>query len=116
MVGTWRLVEPDSTYNVTLEFAYDTRNPPQDITPFNASGKSSVNTYTVRLFATLDGLLSADDLVNTDIAGDPKAMRFEQSYFGNLKAVARYEITNTTRLRLYHGGDQPHVLVYEKVK
>lgn len=116
LIGTWRLIEPDSTYGVTLQFAYDPRNPPQDITPFNAGGKSSVNAYTVRLFATIDGTLTADNLGSTEIAGSPKAMQFEQTYFDNLKAVARYELSTQNRLRLYHGGQQPGVLVYEKMK
>lgn len=116
LIGTWQLIEPDSTYGVTLQFAYDPRNPPQDITPFNAGGKSAVNAYTVRLFATIDGTLTADKLGSTEIAGSPKAMQFEQTYYANLKAVARYELSTQTQLRLYHGGQQPGVLVYEKMK
>lgn len=115
LVGTWQLVEPDSTYNVTLQFAYDTRNPPQDITPFNASGKASINTYTVRLFATLDGTLSADKLVSTYKAGSPEATKVEQTYFDGLSAVARFELTASNQLRLYHGGSQPGILIYKKV-
>lgn len=115
LIGTWRLVEPDSTYSVTLQFAYDTQNPPQDVTPFNASGKSSVNTYNVRLFATIDGTLSSDKLGSTEVAGTPKAMLFERTYFDGLKAVARYELSTQNRLHLYHGGPQPGVLVYQKL-
>ena len=115
LIGTWQLIEPDSTYGVNLQFAYDTRNPPQDITPFNASGKSSVNTYTVRLFATLDGTLSAENLGNTEIAGSPQAIQFEQAYFDNLKTVARYELPTNNQLRLFHGGKQPGVLVYKRI-
>lgn len=115
LVGTWQLIEPDSSYSVTLQFAYDTRNPPQDITPFNGSGKASVNTYTLRLFATLDGTMSADNLANTDMAGSPQAMQFEKTYFGSLSAVARYELPTQNRLRIYHGGQQPGVLVYKRI-
>jgi hypothetical protein len=114
LVGTWRLIEPDSTYGVTLQFAYDNRNPPQDVTPFNASGKAAVNGYTLRLFATLDGTLSADNLGSTDMAGSPQAMQFEQAYFDKLNTVARFDQPAPNRLRLYHGGKQPGVLVYQK--
>ncbi|RYF62746.1 MAG: hypothetical protein EOO39_29755, partial [Cytophagaceae bacterium] len=89
LIGTWKLVQPDSTYDVTLEFAYDSANPPHDITPFLANGKASVNTYTLRLFATLDGVLVADNLASTNVAGTPDAMAFEQTYFTNLKAAVR---------------------------
>ena len=116
LIGTWRLIEPDSSYAVTLQFTYDTANPPHDVTPFLASGKSSVNEYTLRLFATLDGMLSADDLSSTKKAGTTAAMTFEQTYFTNLQAAARYKLTAANRLELYHGGAQPHVLVYEKAK
>lgn len=116
LIGTWRLVQPDSSYAVTLQFAYDTANPPHDITPFLANGKSSVNTYMLRLFATLDGVLVAENLASTNVAGTPDAMAFEQAYFTNLKAAVRYEVTTNDQLRLYHGGAQPHVMVYERVK
>lgn len=114
--GTWRLIEPDSTYRVTLQFAYDTRNPPQDITPFTASGKAAINDYNLRLFATVDGTLSAENLGSTKVGGSAQAMQFEQLYFDNLTTAARYELPTQTRLRLYHGGKQPGVLVYEKIK
>ena len=116
LIGTWKLVEPDSSYAVTLVFALDTRNPPLDITPFLASGKSSVNDYDVRLFATIDGMMSAENLGSTKRAGTTEAMQFEQTYFTNLKAVVRYEMIAQNRLRLLHGGSLPHVMIYEKVK
>src|SRR4051812_39514771 len=103
LIGTWRLVQPDSSYAVTLKFAYDTANPPHDITPFLANGKSSVNTYTLRLFATLDGVMVAENLASTNVTGTPEAMTFEQAYFTNLKAAVRYELTTNDQLRLYHG-------------
>ncbi|MBN8823981.1 MULTISPECIES: META domain-containing protein [unclassified Spirosoma] len=114
LIGTWKLVEPDSTYDVTLVFALDTAHPPQDVTSFKASGKAGVNAYTLNLFAAIDGMMMADQLNSTYKAGTPVAMQFEQSYLKNLKAVARYELTTDHQLRLYHGGDQPRVLVYEK--
>ncbi len=115
LIGTWRLVEPDSSFAVTLVFAYDTANPPHDVTPFLSSGKSPINDYTLRLFATIDGMMSADDLSSTKRGGTTEAMNVEQTYYKNLRAVARYELASN-RLRLYHGGDLPRVLVYEKVK
>ena len=115
LIGTWKLVEPDSSYAVTLQIEYDTANPPHDVTPFLVTGKSAVNDYNLRLFATIDGMLSADNLSSTKKAGTPEAMKFEQSYFTNLRAVVRYELINEKRLRLLHGGEQPHLLVYEKL-
>ncbi len=115
LVGTWRLVEPDSSYATTLRFAYDTANPPHDVTPFKASGKAAMNEYTVNMFATLDGMLSADELGSTKVAGSAEATAFEQTYFTNLKAVVRYEIISDNRLHLIHGASQPHLLVYRRV-
>lgn len=115
LIGTWQLVEPDSSFAVTLQFAYDTNNPPHDVTPFKASGKSSVNNYTVNLFATLDGMLVADELSSSKIAGSSAATAFEQTYFTNLKAVVRYELTSNNRLQLTHGGSLPHIMVYKRV-
>ncbi|GAB4031497.1 META domain-containing protein [Spirosoma gilvum] len=114
LIGTWKLIEPDSTYGVTLVFTLDTAHPPQDITSFKASGRSAVNAYSLNLFAAIDGMMMADQVSSTDMAGTPAAMQFEQSYLKNLKAVARYELLTDHQLRLYHGGDQPRVLVYEK--
>ncbi|QIP11436.1 META domain-containing protein [Spirosoma aureum] len=115
LVGTWKLIEPDSSYAITLQFAYDTRNPPIDITPYLASGKSSVNEYSARMFATIDGTMQINEVVSTEKAGSPAAMQFEQDYFANLKTVARFESPTETQLRLYHGGPKPGVLVYKKV-
>lgn len=115
LIGTWKLIEPDSSYAVTLQFVYDSANPPHDITPFLATGKAPVNTYTIRLFATLDGVLVAENLANTDVTGPPDAMVSEKAYLTNLKAVVRYEVTTNDLLRLYHGGAQPHVMVYKRM-
>jgi hypothetical protein len=115
LIGNWKLVEPDSSYAVTLQIEYDSANPPHDVTPFLVNGKSAVNDYNLRLFAAIDGMMSADNLSSTKKAGSPEAMKFEQTYFTNLRAVVRYELLTEKRLRLLHGGEQPHVLVYEKV-
>ena len=115
LVGTWRLVDPDSSYTVTLVFALDTANPPLDITPFLAHGKSSVNDYNVRLFATIDGMMSAENLGSTKKAGTPEATKFEQRYFTNLRAVVRFDLITPDKLRLQHGGESPHVMIYERM-
>lgn len=115
LLGTWQLVEPDSSYAVTLLIELDTANPPHDITPFLASGKSAVNAYTVRLFAAVDGMMSAENLGSTKLAGLPAATAFEQNYFTNLRAVVRFELLSENRLRLYHGGNLPHVMEYKKI-
>lgn len=115
LVGTWRLLEPASMYDVTLVFALDSANPPNDVTPFKANGKSAVNTYNAFLSAALDGLMIVTNLGSTKIGGSPEATRFEQTYFENLQAVVRYELTNTNRLRLFYGGAKSGVLVYERV-
>ena len=115
LVGTWRLVEPDSSYTVTLTFALDTANPPLDITPFLANGKSSVNDYNVRLFATIDGMMSSENLGSTKKAGTLKATEFEQRYFTNLRAVVRFDMITPDKLRLRHGGESPHFMIYERV-
>lgn len=114
LVGTWRLVEPASTYDVMLTIELDTKNPPHDITPFLVNGKSSVNEYTIRLFAAVDGMMSASNLSQTKRAGTPEAITFEEQYLANLKAVVRFEQPAPNQLRLLHGGTQPHLLVYEK--
>lgn len=114
--GNWRLVEPDSTHEVMLQFAYDTRNPPQDITPFTASGKAVINDYTLRLFATVDGTMSAENLGHTERNGSTEVTQFEQAYFDNLTTVAWYKLIAPNRLHMHHGGKQPGVLVYEKIK
>lgn len=116
LVGTWRLVAPDSTFKTTLTIALDKANPPRDITPLLATGQSAVDTYSLRLFATVDGTMSTESWLNTQVAGAPAVMTFEQTYFQNLQAVVRYELTIGNRLYLYHGGSQPHVLTYERIK
>lgn len=116
LIGTWRLVEPDSTYGVTLTIELDTKNPPHDVTPFLASGKSPANEYTLQLFVSIDGMMLSDNLSTTERGGTQQAMTFEKRYYANLRAAARYELPVPNRLRLYHGGETPYVMVYEKIK
>ncbi|GAB3981257.1 hypothetical protein GCM10028806_50650 [Spirosoma terrae] len=114
LIGTWQLADSDSSYAVTLEFAYDDRNPPIDITPFLASGKSSVNQYSARMFATIDGTMQINELANTEIAGTSAAMQFEANYFAKLRSVVRFEETSSNELRLFHGGSTPGSLLFKK--
>ncbi|GAB3546721.1 META domain-containing protein [Spirosoma fluminis] len=116
LIGKWQLVEPDSTFEATLDLVVDPNNPPVDITPFNATGKLAVNTYKARLFASADGKSSVDRISHTEVGGTTQAMQFEQVYLANLGAVVRYEVTAQQQLRLYHGGTKPGVLVYKKSK
>ena len=116
LVGTWQLIQPDSSYAITLQFALDTDHPPKDVTPFLATGKSSVNDYNIRLFATIDGMMVADELGSTKIAGSANAQQVEQTYFDNLKNVVQYELPTANHLHLLHGGQQPGTLVYQKIQ
>ncbi|GAB3892575.1 META domain-containing protein [Spirosoma agri] len=115
LLGTWQLTKPDSSFAVTIQFTYDNRNPPIDITPFLASGKSSVNDYTARMFATVDGTMQINEVVSTEKAGSGAAKQFEQEYLANLATVVRFESPTATQLYLYHGGPKPGVLVYKKL-
>ena len=115
LVGTWQLTKPDSSFAVILQFTYDNKNPPIDITPFIASGKSSVNDYTARMFATVDGTMQINEVVSTEKAGSGSANQFEKDYLANLATVVRFESPTTTQLYLYHGGSKPGVLVYKKL-
>ena len=114
LAGEWRLIEPASPYTVTLRLTFDTTNPPLDVTPFFVAGESPINEYMARLFATVDGTMQVSGMGNTEVAGPPEETAFEQAYLTDLKAVARYELTGTNQLRMYHGGPKPGVLVYEK--
>lgn len=116
LVGTWQLAGPDSAYAVTLLLALDTANPPNDIIHFKANGQSAINTYNAFLSAAVDGLMVITNVGSTKMAGPPEATKTEQTYFTNLRAVVRYELPTDNQLRLLYGGDNPGVLVYEKIK
>lgn len=115
LIGTWRLILPDSTYEVTLRLIVDSDNPPVDVTPFDANGKSAVNTYSARLFAAADGKASVDQLSSTKIAGSPQVMQFEQTYLTSLQSVVRFQVDPAGRLRLDYGSAQGSgTLVYRR--
>ncbi|GAB4001273.1 hypothetical protein GCM10028807_57170 [Spirosoma daeguense] len=115
LLGNWQLVQPDSSYKVSLVFTLDEKNPPNDVTPLFGNGQSSVNQYNARFFATVDGMMVVDPIGSTKIGGEPAAMQFEQRYYTNLKAVVRYELSGD-QLKLPYGGEVPGVLVYKRVK
>jgi|GEM_PF-2445559 len=122
--GEWKLVEPASAYRVTLVLEVDpTAQTIAGVAPFNVTGKSSVNHYFANLSAgtvTQDGgprtTVSVGSIAATKMAGPPEAMEFESTYFSQLKAVSRFELTSQNRLRLFYDGPKPGVLVYERVK
>jgi META domain len=115
LIGTWQLIEPDSTYTTTLVFVLDTANPPRDVIHFLANGKSAINTYNAFLSAAVDGFMVVTDVGSTKIGGSPDATKAEQTYLTNLRAVVRYDMPADNRLQLYHGGDKPGKLVYRRI-
>ncbi|MFD2573987.1 META domain-containing protein [Spirosoma soli] len=118
LVGSWKLLEPGA-FNVTLvvEPVVQTWERLPD-KAFNLSGESAVNIYSSRISyeAPDQRTISIAPIISTKRGGPSEAMQFEQLYFANLMAVNRYELTGSNQLRLYYGGDQPGVLVYEKIK
>ncbi len=124
LVGEWRLVEPASAYAVTMNIAVDASvSTIAGVRAYMFTGRAPVNTYFQRVTFS-DGThpeagpartASVGGVVATKIGGSPEATQFEQTYFTNLRAVNRYELTNQNRLRLHYGGTQPGVLVYEKI-
>jgi heat shock protein HslJ len=117
ITGSWKLVEPASQYNITLELAVDPgASTIPGVTPFNATGKASVNSYFASSSASKTGSFGFGQIASTKMAGPTDAMQFEQTYFNKLQAVNRFDLTNQNRLRLYYAAEQPGVLVYEKTK
>ena len=114
LVGTWQLTGRDSSYAVTLRLALNPANPPKDITHFEASGQSAVNSYNAFLSAAVDGLMVVTSVNATERGAAPAAMQVEQTYFTSLRAVVRYNMPSDNQLRLYYGGDKPGVLVYRR--
>ncbi|MBD2752182.1 META domain-containing protein [Spirosoma validum] len=114
LVGTWTLVEPNA-YKVTLVIdpIPQTTQLPSPLPTFNLSGESAVNQYNSVLTyqASNQSQIAISPIGSTKKAGPSEAMQFEQTYYTNLKAVNRYELTNQNRLRFYYDGG---VLVYEK--
>lgn len=122
--GEWQLAEPTSTYVVTLRFTDKKRFVDALKTPvtYQLAGRASVNQY----FATAsigagarydtESQFSVSTIGATKMAGPPEAMAFETDYFQKLGKVERYELTNRNQLKLYYGGENPGLLVYEKIK
>jgi len=114
LIGNWQLVEPSSPYVVTLRIGERNER------GFALSGSAPVNTYSGSvadpglIFTSEKNPFQVRELTNTEIAGPADAMQFEQSYFVNLRAAYRYELTNQNRLRLYYRGAPDGVYVYER--
>ena len=117
LTGSWKLTEPASSYKITLIVERNTKT-----SGYGLTGQSSVNQYFATapdpnlIFSSTPNPLLIESLGSTKIAGSADAMQFEQTYFNNLRNVNRYELTTQNRLRLYYGGSQAGVLVYEKTK
>lgn len=118
LVGSWKLVEPASNYQVTLLIDHDKTQ----TSNFSLTGQSSVNQYFASvpdpnlIFSSTPNSFVIQQVGATKIAGPVEAMQFEQTYFDNLRNVKRYELTNQNRLRLYYEGASSGMLVYEKAK
>lgn len=116
--GTWRLVQPTSSYNSTLVLEMTISHPilPVTSTGFRASGKAAVNAYSTLLGISLGGSykISVGEITTTFVGGSTEAVQFERTYLASLQAVNRFELTNQNRLRLYYTSPQLGLLVYEK--
>ncbi|GAB3933471.1 META domain-containing protein [Larkinella terrae] len=115
--GTYKLVAPASNYEVTLVLTPDSATSEgKTRIAYQVGGRSSVNQY----FGAIIGTTGSDQVQvsaigSTKMAGSPEAMQFEFTYFKQLQAVKRYELTGN-QLRLFAEGETPGVLVYEKEK
>jgi heat shock protein HslJ len=117
LTGKWKLLQTNG-FNVTLviEPVIQTweRLPDKVV---KVSGESAVNQYSASLSydAPDQPKVVISSISSTKRGGPAEAMQFEQTYFAQLRAVDRYELTTNNRLRLHYTGTQPGVLLYEKV-
>ena len=115
VLGNWKLVQPASNFATTLTVEVDqySGGTASGIYSFRLSGKAAVNTYftSARLPNWATGSVEVDGVSTTKVGGSKEAMQFEQTYYANLKAVTRYELTDKNQLKLYNDGG---VLIYEK--
>lgn len=115
LLGNWRLVQPVSTFATTLDVAVDqlSGGTASGIYSLHLSGKAAVNSYvtSARLINWATGEVEVESVSTTKVLGSATAILFEQTYYANLKAVNRYELTDKNQLKLYNDGG---VLVYEK--
>ncbi|WP_083882535.1 META domain-containing protein [Fibrisoma limi] len=117
LTGTWRLIAPTSPYAITLQLAVNvSASTIPGVMPFDVTGQSAVNNYFALLTTSANGDVSIGGIGATKKAGPAEAMQFEQTYFSNLSAITRYELTNQNRLRLYYGENGTKVLIYERDK
>ncbi len=121
LAGDWKLIEPVSTYQISLRLAQDTATLSVIPFGFRLSGESSINCYSGVFSYNAGNLMDARSQVaisrfgSTQRGGSSEAMQFEQVYFTHLRAANRYDLTDQNHLRLYYGGAQPGVLVYNRM-
>ena len=115
VLGSWKLVQPASNFALTLNVDVDqySGGTASGIYALKLTGKAAVNSYftSARLIDWSTGHIEVAEVGTTQLAGSAEAMQVELTYYTNLKAVSRYELTDKNRLRLYHSGG---LLVYEK--
>ncbi|WP_128547290.1 META domain-containing protein [Larkinella soli] len=115
IAGKYRLAEPASKFEVTLEISPDSAGTEvKNAVAYRIGGRSSVNHY----FGALTGSKTSDQVTisaigSTKMAGPADAMQFEFDYFEKLRAVKRFEMAGN-RLRLIAEGEKPGILTFEK--
>ncbi|GAA4449267.1 hypothetical protein GCM10023189_08490 [Nibrella saemangeumensis] len=108
LIGHWRLIEPASSYTVTMDITPDSSQGGNN--RYRINGLSSVNYYFSSLTVSGSDAVALETIGATKRGGSAEAMQFEQSYFNKLKAVNRYQLSGN-RLTLYAGSER---LVYER--
>ena len=92
-LASWSAGSPDpSKYTITAAFSES-----------QISGTSAVNSYGGSYSAKADGSFAVDELVSTEIAGSPDAMRAESTYMSLLQAARKYAV-NDASLTLMDGS------------
>ncbi|GAB4031494.1 META domain-containing protein [Spirosoma gilvum] len=119
LLGNWRLISPSSSFKTTLSIDIDkpSGGTISGIYSLKFTGGAAVNTYmtTALLVNSATGSIDVDAISTTKMAGSPDAMLFEQSYYTNLKAANKYELTNTNTLRLFFRRSPTEVMIFEKL-
>ena len=121
IVGNWVLIEPASSYTVTLQITKK-ESFLAEMYAVQLTGQSSVNQYfgtgsfseRPTMCSGLTGTGSASALASTKMGGTPAAMQFEDTYFARLRAVSFAGLIGKDRLHLRYVGTSPGVLVYKR--
>ena len=115
LVGTWTLMQPDSAASTTLVFSLDTANPPHDIVSFYVKGKGLQNTYTGRMYATVDGTMQLQELTQTASIDLASAVdQINRLYLTKLGSTARFNQLPDGTLQLFFGSPSSGKLSYKK--